>query len=332
LARTRVSRNSHLLTLAMALAFVLAAPAAGASGSKYRLQIVRAEGAGSCASAQWVQEDVTRRLGRNPFGDDGERGIEIVLERTDTLWRARLYLRIDPNEPEAARVIESDASDCSELGKSVSLAVALAIAPDLPPVEPKPAPPPEPPCPPEPPPAVVAPPPMPIPSSLHGEISARGLWSAGLLPRRSAGVELGVTFHGDLLGAHFGGFFYPEQRLRSGTAELGFGLTAAFASACLWARREQPAVWSCLGAQAGALHTVVYSPAPEGPGDRFWSAGSLELGIRQQVLGRLFVEAGALAVFPFTRHRFIIDEPSTPVYEQGAAAIEGFGGIGLRID
>ena len=330
MARTTVSRNRHSLTLAVTFALMLGASGARASGSKYRIQLVRAEGAGSCPAAQWLEEDVTRRLGRNPFGDDGERGIEIVLERSETLWRARLYLRIDPNAPDAARLIESDASECSELGKAVSLAVALAIAPDLPPEEAKPPPAP-PPCPPPPPPPP-APPPPPVHESLHGEMSFRGLWSAGVLPHRAPGMELGVTLHGDLLGANLGGFFYPEQRLRTAAAELGFGLTAAFASVCLWARPEQPAVWSCVGARVGTLHTVVYSPAPVEPGDRLWSAGSLELGVRQPVLGRFFVEAGALAIFPFTRHRFIINEPSTPVYEQGAAAVEGFGGIGLRID
>jgi hypothetical protein len=298
-----------------------------AAGASYRLQVVRAEGAGSCPGAALIERDVSQRLGRRPFSDSGERGIEIVLERTDTKWRARLYLRLDPSDTDAARIIESDASDCAELGKSVALAVALAIAPELPP-EPPPAPKPEPSCAPPPP-----PPPLPAPKpTLHGEASLRGMLSPNLLPRRSLGAGLAVTLRGELFGASFGGVFFPETKLRTDAAHLGFGVSAAFASGCLWARTKDPQVWSCIGARVGALHSVVYSPEPARPGDRFWWAASSELGLRQHVYGRAFLEAGAAAVFPFIRHRFEVDAATTPAYEQGPAVVEGFLGFGLRLD
>jgi hypothetical protein len=299
-----------------------------AAGASYRLQVVRADGAGSCASASVIERDVSQRLGRNPFSDEGERGIDIVLSRTETKWVAKLYLRVDTSDADAARVIESDALDCSELGKSVTLAVALAIAPDLPPA---PEPRVDPPCPPPLPP-VLPPPPPPSRPTLHGAAALRLLYSPNLLPTSGVGTSLSVTLHGELVGANFGAIFYPERELRTADARLGFGVSAAFASGCLWARTQDPQVWSCIGARVGALHATVYSPRPEQPGDHFWWAASSELGVRQHFFRRLFVEAGALAVFPLLRHRFRVDASSSPVYEQGPAVVEGFLGLGLHLD
>lgn len=303
---------------------------AHAAGGHYRLELVRADGAGSCPGAASIEREVTARLGRNPFAQTGERGIELVLERSESSWRARLYLRVDPNEPDAVRLLESDAEDCTELGKSVALAVALAIAPELGP-EPPPEPPPSPPvCPPSPPPL---PPPPSLPrASLHGEASLRGVLAPHLLPGTSAGASLAVSIRGSLLGASFGGLFFPENELRASGARLGFGISAGFVSGCLWARTSQPQLWSCLGARVGVLHSVVYAPEPQHPGDKFWAAATSELGLRQQLFGRAFAEAGVAAIFPLLRHRFQIDAGRAPIYEQGAALAEGFVGLGLRLD
>ena len=307
-----------------------------ASGSKYRLQVVRADGAGSCPSASDIERDVSRRLRRHPFSEAGERGIDVVLERSDGKWQAKLYLRVDAGDADAARLIESDAAECAELGKAVALAVALAIAPELP-AEPEPEPKPEPVCPP---PRLVAAPPK---ASLHGAAALRLLFSPNVLPHRSFGSALSVSLRGDLVGANFGGFFYPESELQQAAAQLGFGISAAFASGCLWARTREPQVWSCIGARAGLLHAVVYAPEPNRPGDHFWWAASSELGLRQQLFGRVFFELGAAAVFPLLRQRFEVEASPTAVetgvpavtrlvYEQGPAVVEGFLGLGLHLD
>lgn len=296
-----------------------------ALGSSYRLQVVRADGAGTCDSASVIARDVSRRLGRDPFSDEGERGIDIVLSRSETKWVAKLYLRVDATEADAARLIESEAPDCSELSKSVALAVALAIAPDLPP---PPPPPPEPTCPPPPPPPA---PPPPNPS-LHGAAAVRLLYSPNLLPKQALGTAVSVTLRGDRVGANVGGIFYPESELRTAAAHLGFAVSAAFASGCLWGRTANPEIWSCIGGRAGVLHSVVYSPRPERPGERLWVAGTGEVGIRQRLFDRLFMEVGVAAIFPLLRHRFRIDASSSPVYEQGPAAAEGSLGLGLRLD
>lgn len=326
-AESRITPNRSSLACVCLLAALASPRAAHAfeTGSSYRLQVVRADGAGSCPSASQIERDVAQRLGRNPFSVDGERGIDVLLSRTETQWVAKLYLRIDVSDSDAARSIASDAPDCAELGKSVALAVALAIAPELPP---KPEPPPEPVCPPPPP----VPPPPPAKPSLHGAASARLLYSPNLLPTSSLGTALSVTLRGDLVGANFGGVFYPESELQTAEAHLGFGVSAAFASGCLWARVQDPQVWSCIGARVGALHSAVYSPLPERPGDHFWWAASSELGVRQHLLGRAFLELGVAAVFPLLRQRFQVDASSSPVYEQGPAVVEGFVGIGLRLD
>ncbi|MDF3066399.1 MAG: hypothetical protein K0R38_2000 [Polyangiaceae bacterium] len=317
----------RLHSLAGACALVLAASAVRAETSGYRLELVRAEGTGSCPSASALERDVTARLGRDPFSQTADRGIEIVLERDASKWRARLYLRVEESTEDSARVLESEASDCAELGKAVALAVALALAPELPPVPP-PAPPEEPTCPP--------PPSLPPPrSTWHGAVALRGMLSPNLLPRTAGGAALSVTLRGDLLGVQLGGSFYPQQRLEDADARLGFGLSAAILSGCLWPRRTDPQVWSCLGAQLGALHTVVYSPEPSRPGDRVWVAASSELGLRQTLVGRAFVEAGATAVFPFVRHRFALGSPggdSRVAFDQRGAIVEAFLGFGLRLD
>ncbi len=313
--------------------------AAFGAGSSYRLQLVRAEGAADCPSAAQVERDVTKRLGRNPFSEQGERGIEVVVERALVKWQARLYLRVDAGEDDAVRLIESDAVSCAELGKSVALAVALAIAPDLP-AQPRPAPAPravEPaPCKPQPPRI------LPAPATLHGELSLRGMISPNLLPvatsggtateSASPGAALSITLRGKLIGAAFGGIFFPQRELSAPDAHLGFGLTAGFVSGCLWARVAEPQIWSCIGARVGALHSVVFAPEPVQPGDRFWWAASSELGLRQHLFGRMFIEGGVAAVFPLVRHRFEVDASTSPVYQQYPALAEGFVGIGLRLD
>jgi hypothetical protein len=319
-------RPRPLLCWLVSAALLCLPGAARAAEGHYRLELVRAEGAGSCPGAASIERDVTARLGRDPFAQAGERGIEIVLERSDDIWRAKLYLRVDPSAPDAVRLLESAATDCADLAKSITLAVALAIAPELEPEPPAPAPP-EPVCPtPEPP-----PPPPPPPRSLHGDVAARALLSPQLLPGTSAGAALALSVRGSLLGVSFGGLFFPENELRESNAHLGFGITGGFVAGCLWARTAQPQLWSCLGARAGALHTVVYAPDPEHPGDRFWAAATSELGLRQQLFQRLFVEVGVAAVFPVVRHRFRVDASSAPIYEQGAAVAEGFLGIGLQL-
>jgi hypothetical protein len=328
-AASKVRPNRNSLVGACALAALVVPTPSLAAGSSYRLQVVRADGAASCPGATLIERDVSQRLGRQAFSDTGQRGIEVVLERAETKWRAKLYLRLEASDTDAVRVLESDASDCAELGKSVTLAISLAIAPELPP-EPPPAPPPklEPSCPPPPPPKR-----FPAPRrTLHGEASLRALLSPNLLPQSSLGAGLAVTLRGELFGASFGGVFFPENELRSGSARLGFGVSAGFASGCLWARTKDPQVSSCIGARIGALHSVVYSPEPEHPGDRFWWAASSELTLREHVYGRAFVEAGAAAVFPFIRHRFQVDAATTPAYEQGPAVVEAFLGFGLRLD
>lgn len=324
-AASRFRPSRLVLSLASVTCLCALPQPALADGSRYRLGVVRAEGAASCASEAELERDVVQRLGRNPFSESGERGVEVVLEKLETRWQARIYLRVDPRGDEAARLLESEAPACDELGKSVALAVALAIAPDLPP-EPPPAPKVEPVCPPPP------PPPAPSRSSLHGEASLRALVSPQLLPQTSFGAALSVTLRGELFGAAFGSIFYPEGELEREGAKLGFGISAGFASGCLWARVKEPQVWSCIGARVGALHSVVYSPRPEQPGDRFWWAASSELGLRQHLVDRVFVELGAAAVFPLVRHRFMVDSSSTPAYEQGPAMVEGFAGLGLDLD
>jgi hypothetical protein len=152
------------------------------------------------------------------------------------------------------------------------------------------------------------------------------------LPGTSAGASLAVSVRGSLLGASFGGLFFPENELRASGARLGFGISAGFVSGCLWARTSQPQLWSCLGGRVGVLHSVVYAPEPEHPGDKFWAAATSELGLRQQLFGRTFAEAGVAAIFPLLRHRFQIDAGRAPIYEQGAALAEAFVGLGLRLD
>jgi hypothetical protein len=329
--------GARFSSLAWASALLVAAPTVCAEESGYRLQLVRAEGTGSCPTASALEQDVTQRLGRNPFSATAEHGIEIVLERDASKWRARLYLRIADGQEDSARVLESDAADCSELGRAVTLAVALALAPELPASPPQTSP-----ELPASPPLEVASEPIappvepPQPRSLHGAAALRALGSPNLLPRAAFGAALSVTVRGELIGLHLGAAFYPQQELERDGARLAFGLSSAQLAGCLWARRSDPELWSCIGAQVGALHTVVYSPQPTSPGDRVWAAASSELGLRQGLGERLFVEAGATGIFPFVRNRFAIGgglgDSARVVFEQRGAIVEGFAGLGFRLD
>ena len=68
-SRPRPIRNN--LGYACSLALLLAPSDLLAAKATYRLQLVRAEGAGSCPSAAQIERDVSERLRRDPFRCEG---------------------------------------------------------------------------------------------------------------------------------------------------------------------------------------------------------------------------------------------------------------------
>jgi hypothetical protein len=295
-----------------------------------RLSWVRAEGASGCPPVEAVRESVTKRLGRNPFDDNASRSFEIVATRSGNSWEANIHFHDAERATSGFRAIGADSSDCASLVNAVGLAVALAIDPDASlSAGPPPAPPVEKPSFAEP---IVSHPPE--PQRFWSTLSARGIVAPNVLPRWAAGVSLAAAVYGSSrMGISAGALFFPSVHTRSDPASFGFGLTAGWFDGCfLPLRRGTAMVRLCAGVRAGALHAVVYSPIPTDPGDRWWWSAGGGLAAQQQLVDRLFIEAGVEAMLPLIRYRFYAENSGETAFQQSVVMVSGFLGFGFRVD
>jgi hypothetical protein len=299
---------------------------------------VRGEGATSCPPADAVRDNVARRLGYNPFGESASRSFEVVASHAGEWWTARIYLNDSARRTSGFREIQSDGDECGALVNAVALALALAIDPEAA-LAPRAA---NPPPGAAPPPAAysrdpVTPPlssPLrPTPSSTRPAFAFRALLSPNLLPSWAPGVAISADLQpAARLAVAAGGWFFPSVLASTPTARFGFGLTAAWLDACAVLVEHPTDLRVCAGPRVGALHAVVYSPAPTSPGDRVWWAAAAGFALKQQLGGRAFVEGGLEADFPLARYRFYVQNSGTTVFQQSAVVGLGFFGLGFRVD
>lgn len=135
---TSTLRGSALaagVALSLASESALAAPARAEAS----LTFERQAGAEACPDESVLRQQITGRVGYDPFRADAERHVDVVFYANAHGLAARVTTAGGD-----AREIESEGSDCSDLTHSVVLAVSLAIDPLTfapPPSEPIPAPP-----------------------------------------------------------------------------------------------------------------------------------------------------------------------------------------------
>jgi hypothetical protein len=290
------------------------------------LSLVRGEGADACITAEVLEDEVARRLGRNPFTRPVRQHIECLVLREKGAFIVRLYERDQVGRRMGDRELFVSTTDCRELDDAMALAVALLIDPEY------------------------------LAGSPHtGELGTRasdvptakgsrplgprssttttalssvtlveatglvqpmsrgsigdtrvmiGLGgSIGLLPR--FGPDLSLSVQRRLLGwlhGHLSILYAPERTVPDIAPTVGFGLTALKLAGCAEGT-EALAGFACAGMAVGAIHSVVYEPRPVNPGDRAWAAISADAGVRTAA-GPVVVEVRGQLLAPFVRYKF----------------------------
>jgi hypothetical protein len=156
------------------------------------------------------------------------------------------------------------------------------------------------------------------------------LSGAGLLPRASAGLAMAaeVPLY-RILDGTAGVFYFPEVE---GQPDFAFGLTAAWLGACASPRLSARVALSLCGKVfLGAIHAVVEVLEPVSPGDHFWAAGGLSVGLRARIVGLLALEFGAEIDLPVIREAFVVGGESNPAFREGVVGGIGFLGLGVTI-
>ena len=291
----------------LALALVLAPQLAAAQAEPHRFAWVRGPGVEGCADAVAITSSVSARLGQNPFSPSAPRIIEGLTLARERGFAAHILVREGEGSLVGARLLESEAERCDSLDAAVVLAIVLLIDPEgtaraRPPLLPRPPP----------------PPPPPEPPRYHGVAAARALISGGLLPSPSLGLALGLSgVIGDRWAWTLELRFHPELRSTDG-GDFAFGLTAGGPGACA---RFEPWSWlqaeGCGAMLAGALHAVVFRPAPTAPGERPWIAAAGAVRARAYLLPALSIELGAELLVPLLRQRFFVEGRDSTIFQQG---------------
>ena len=302
-----------------------------------RLSWVRIAGAESCADADALKKSVAARLGRDPFAGSSSIDIEGTVAREPKRWIAKLWMRDDKGAPLGERELTSDADTCASLSEAVSLAIALAIDPDVPSQPGAPAtgysstssstsatPPPKPPKAPAS--TTIAPTASPEPGPPAAALFVRALLSTSLLPKPAPGIGISFepVFAHTVRGA-FGATYFPPQKTADGIASIA--MTALNGGLCI------PTTGTftigadlCGSLHGGATHAAVHQYEPDAPGDRLWFGASAGIRLRVAVSG-LIVEALAEAWVPLTRHRFRVTgmAEDDSIFRQGPGLVAGIG-------
>jgi hypothetical protein len=182
------------------LVFALLASAAWAEPLSVRLVFMRSAGAEGCPAEERLRGAVTERLGTDPFSLQAPNTAIVEFSGKGRSLRALITFQSTDGVVKR-RELTSPTLDCTELFRSVELALAIAIDPHAALVTPSPAPssaPPSPSPPPPPPPSTAPEPPVPQPSIPQQPpanpwlaVGGPGVYAtAGLGPTASAGVSL----------------------------------------------------------------------------------------------------------------------------------------------
>ncbi len=298
------------------------------------LSLVRGNGADECMTVDALEDEVKKRLRRDPFTRPAHQHIECLVLREDSAFVARLYERDPRGNRLGDRVLSVATADCRELDDALALAVALLIDPEY-----------------------KAPTkdavqqsnlplsaadtkgdlsrmgaPLPASGSLpnlgrppESRVSVLGSTgqlrlqpfavagdtramiglggSVGLLPRFGPDLSLSVQrrlrgqFHG-----YVSVLYVPERSVSDIGRSIGFGLTALKLAGCIEGRHKL-AAFGCAGMVAGAIHAFVYEPRPVNPGDYGWAAVSLDGGARVS-FGLVVLEIRGQFVVPLVHWKF----------------------------
>jgi hypothetical protein len=166
------------------------------------------------------------------------------------------------------------------------------------------------------------------PSTAFGASSVRVLFAAGLLPAGAFGLASTAEAGVRRLRVAAGVLWFPEVHTADGG--FGFGLAAGTLGGCIDPYRSASfRLGLCAGGLAGALHAVTYRLSPTQPGDRPWLALSFGGRAELRLVGPLTLHAGAEAVVPLLRYRFLVLGRAEPVFEPATVAAVAAAGLGV---
>lgn len=357
------------------LALTTRAEAQPIANSGVRLSFVRAENAADCIAASALQSEIARRMGHDPFEGPARQWIEGFIQRQAEYYELQLFERDADGNTMGTRRLREQAGDCHKLDDAIVLAIALIIDPTAqlaPPMARVPdasnpaaakgqS-------------LIAAPraslPQRAIPAAKPGRDSAFVVAPAasrpsaaptqsdivrkpgaafasmdavvlgGVLPGAAVGAEMTTRVSLDLrerFALRLSGLFVPETRQRSAAGDLGYGLTALEAGACLSTQLRRAARlvgFGCVGFGLGAVHTVVHSPEPLKPNDRLWAAFRFELGADLRVFGPVWLGVRAFDLLAPRRWDFnvMVNRQRTQAFSQKALMPGAALGVALHFD
>lgn len=286
-----------------------------------RLAWARGADADACPDVVWLRAEVVRRLRRDPFGDDGARSIEAVVERTLTGWRATLRVRDREGVLLGERTLTHGAAGCGPIADASALALALAIDPDA--VVDDPAP-------------VAPPPPRPVtprPVTLRSDgpslaVGVFGGVSAGITPSPAAIVGIvGALELSRRWSVRLRVDAAPEQSTDDGRFAFGFTRGTALGCGVPW-RAPSWSVSLCAGVGAALVHAAVRNAVARDAGDHRWIGATATAGVRWIPSARWFVALDAEAALAVARPGFAYAPDgeviaTTPLLSGGASVTVG---------
>lgn len=252
-------------SIAIAIAIALATRSSSAEPEERRTARLHFEAPDACPDEAALSRDVSARLGYEPFRADGATGVRVVVSRAQQRFHGRIDLFDAADRPTGRRDLP-DETDCAEIVRAASFAVALAIDPvraqvTRPPAVAKPAPAPAPAAPASRVHEVVAPPraeePLSIPPSASPPLSVyvgAGVRSSALrVPSAGlgGGVFVGVGQRGWSITLE-GQADAPLGETREGALAVEASLASAIVAGCLHAEPMRFCLLGELGAMQGS--------------------------------------------------------------------------------
>jgi hypothetical protein len=332
-------RQAVAVTLTLgALAFAVDAAATPTS----RLTYVRGPGAQGCPDEAELRRAVEERLGYDPFFPWATRTVVAQIEHKPGGFAAELKILDASGVSLGERALPTVSNDCTEIVRSLALAISIAID-DLdtaapPQGEPPPAPPPSPPPasapevdapapPPQPPDRGNESPPMARTLDLALELAALGTLASA--PAPAAGGAAGARLKGPWwsLGLE-GRYDLPASEAIAGGGRVETSLALGMATACVWSGTAwRP--FGCLVGTLGWFHgSTTGVTAPNSAGALYAALGA-RLGTELGLNGPFYAFGHLDGLVSFTPHRALLNDQV--VFTLPTLSGEVAVGLGVRI-
>jgi len=314
--------RAALLAAALALASLPTVVRGDPVPATVRLAWVRGAGADACPDGAWLRDEVTRRLRRDPFDDDGPRSIEALVERAAPGWRAVIRVRDRQGTLLGERTLTRDGDRCELIVEASALAIALAVDPDAVIDEAPRAPAPRAPTPR---PRRPAPPPSrPVSFGVQGGVVV-GL-TPSVAPAFGFGVAVELSPSWSLRG-----HVDLAPTLASDDPRFAFGFTRAAALGCVDpARGASLRLSLCAGASGAATHAAARDVFARDAGDRLWLAATAAARLQWSPSPRWYVGLRADASVAALRATFRFNPDASEIYAQPLVSGGGALELGLR--